>query len=47
MKQESRKIPFLFLFIFLILSIIGINLHEVTAVWEKAVRICFSCIGIG
>jgi hypothetical protein len=47
MKQESRKTPFLLLIIFLILSIIGINMNEVSAVWEKAVRICFSCIGIG
>jgi len=47
MKQESRKIPFVVLVIFIILFIIGININEVSAVWEKAVQICFNCIGIG
>ena len=47
MKQESRKIPFVVLVIFIVLFIIGININEVSAVWEKAVQICFNCIGIG
>jgi hypothetical protein len=47
MNHKTRKIPFLVLLIFLILSIIGININEVTAVWEKAVGVCFSCMGIG
>jgi uncharacterized membrane protein YsdA (DUF1294 family) len=47
MKHKTRKTPFLLLLFFLILSIIGININEVSAVWEKAVGICFSCMGIG
>jgi hypothetical protein len=35
------------LLIFTILLIIGINMGEVSSVWEKAVKVCLSCIGIG
>ena len=44
---KSRKTPFLLLFFFLFLFLVGINMGEVSAVWEKAVRVCLSCIGIG
>lgn len=37
---------FLLLFFFLILLVIGINTGEVASVWEKAVTICLSCMGI-
>lgn len=44
---KSRKTPFLLLLFFLFLFLVGINVGEVSAVWEKAVRVCLSCIGIG
>jgi hypothetical protein len=46
-NAQSRKTPFLLLFLFLVLLLVGINVGEVSAVWEKAVRVCLSCIGIG
>lgn len=46
-NTHSRKAPFLLLLLFLVLFLIGINMGEVSAVWEKAVRICLSCMGIG
>jgi hypothetical protein len=45
--MKSRKIPFLLLLLFLILFVLGVNLGEVASVWDKAVRVCLSCIGIG
>ncbi|MBN2688312.1 MAG: hypothetical protein JXR85_09075 [Deltaproteobacteria bacterium] len=47
MKKKIKKTPFVLFFIFLAMFIIGINVNEASAVWEKAVRVCFSCIGIG
>jgi len=44
---NTRKSGFLLLLLFLIFLVIGINAGEVAAVWEKAVNICLSCIGIG
>jgi hypothetical protein len=35
------------LLFFAVLLLIGINMNEVSSVWEKAVKICLSCIGIG
>jgi len=35
------------LLFFTVLLLIGINMDEVSSVWEKAVRICLGCIGIG
>jgi hypothetical protein len=46
-NTKSRKTPFLLLLLSLVLLLIGINVGEVSAVWEKAVRVCLSCIGIG
>ncbi len=45
--RNTRKSGFLLLLLFLIFFIIGINTGEVAAVWEKAVTVCLSCIGIG
>jgi hypothetical protein len=44
---KTRKIPFLLLALFLVSLAVGINAGEVTAVWDKAVKICLSCMGIG
>lgn len=38
---------YLILLIFIALFIIGLNLQEYAAVLEKAIKICFSCVGIG
>jgi hypothetical protein len=35
------------LLFFAVLLLIGINMNELSSVWEKAVKICLSCIGIG
>lgn len=38
---------FLLLLLSLVLLVTGIAVGEVDVVWEKAVNICLSCIGIG
>jgi hypothetical protein len=45
--QGIRIAPFVALFIFLILGVIGISLGEPSRVLEQATQICLSCIGIG
>ncbi len=45
--EHTRKSGFILLLLFVIFFVIGINTGEVAAVWEKAVNICLSCIGIG
>jgi hypothetical protein len=45
--DEKRINPFLLLVIFSLLLVAGINAGEVSAMLEKAVKICLSCIGIG
>jgi hypothetical protein len=45
--QDIRIAPFVALFIFLILGVIGISLGEPSRVLEQATQICLSCIGIG
>jgi len=48
MKTDKKRInPFLLTIFFTLLLIAGINSGEVSAVLEKAIRICLSCIGIG
>lgn len=45
--MKSKKVPF---FIFLVSAAIltaGLILGEFQSVWEKAVMVCLSCIGIG
>lgn len=43
----KRKIPLLLFFLSAALIIIGLKSGEFTAVLEKAVTVCLSCIGIG
>lgn len=44
----SRNVgSYLILLLFVLLFVIGLNLKEYAAVLEKAVKICFSCVGIG
>jgi hypothetical protein len=45
--EHTRKSGFFLLLLFVIFLVIGINSGEAAAVWEKAVNICLSCIGIG
>jgi hypothetical protein len=47
MKPLSRTYVFFILLFFGALLLIGINMNEVSSVWEKAAKICLSCIGIG
>lgn len=47
MDRVSAKTTYVLLVFFLLLFILGINLGEVDAVFEKGVAICLSCIGIG
>ena len=46
-KFIVRKAPFILLFSFLALFLLGIALGEPTRVLEQARSICLSCIGIG
>lgn len=47
MTEKTRKLPFLLLAAFLAAFLIGLNLGEIAAVFEKAVTICLACIGVG
>ena len=42
-----NKLPFLVIILSLLFFLGGLNLGEPAFVWERAVRICLSCIGIG
>ncbi|MCX7990551.1 MAG: CD1871A family CXXC motif-containing protein [Proteobacteria bacterium] len=44
--NEVRK-SYLLLIFFVVIFILGINFSEFSAVLEKAIRICLSCVGIG
>lgn len=44
--MNTSKAPYILLLLFLVLLLIGINTGEVASVWEKAVSICLSCMGI-
>lgn len=46
-KFTIRKMPFILLFSFLALFLLGIAFGEPTRVLEQAKSICLSCIGIG
>jgi hypothetical protein len=46
-KAKLHRTPFLLLFFFTLLWIIGIAQGEPTRVFEQAVSICLECIGIG
>lgn len=41
------RLPFALLCLFLALFVLGVTLGEPEAVFEKAVAICLSCIGVG
>ena len=47
MKTRTRKTPFLLLLLSLLLLVIGLNKGEASAVLEKGIKVCLSCIGIG
>jgi hypothetical protein len=47
MAAKKRKLPFILVMLFLALLLIGINLGDVSSVFEKAIRVCLSCMGIG
>ena len=42
-----RKIPFIILIISILMIGIGISNGEMTMVFNKAVQVCFECIGVG
>jgi len=44
---KVKNLPFLVIVLSLLLFLGGLNLGEPAFVWERAVRICLSCIGIG
>jgi len=46
-RKIKRKTPLVLFFLSAVLIIIGLKSGEFTAVLEKAVTICLSCIGIG
>lgn len=46
-NSRIRKLPFVAIFFFLLLGVIGISLGEPSRVLEQATQICLSCIGIG
>jgi len=46
-QHKIRIMPFVAIFLFLLLGIIGISLGEPSRVLEQASQICLSCIGIG
>ena len=47
MSLGKRRLPFVLLLFFVGLLVLGINLGEAGAVFEKAVTVCLACIGIG
>jgi len=46
-RKIKRKLSFLLFFLSVILIIIGLKSGEFKSVLEKAVTVCFNCIGIG
>jgi hypothetical protein len=46
-KMKKRNLPFLLMILSALLIVLGINLGEVSAVVDKAIKICLSCMGIG
>jgi len=46
-KGIYGKINFYLIAFFILLILFGINTGETSAVWEKAVSLCLSCMGIG
>ena len=46
-RYKLRKAPFFVIFFFLLCVCVGIAVDEPSRVFEQAVRVCLSCIGIG
>lgn len=46
-RYKLRKAPFFVIFFFVICMCVGIAADEPARVFEQAVRVCLSCIGIG
>ena len=46
-KYKVRKAPFVIILIFLLIGTIGVATGETGRVFEQAVQVCLSCIGIG
>ena len=44
---KTQIAPFVAIFLFLVLGVLGISLGEPTRVLQQATQICLSCIGIG
>jgi len=47
MNVKKNNITWVVIFLGLILILLGINLGEVRFFWEKGIKVCLSCIGIG
>jgi len=45
--EGMNRLSFLVILLSLLLFLIGLNLGEPAFVWERAARICLSCIGSG
>ena len=45
--RTIRKAPFVTILVFLVVGIVGIMTDEPGRVFEQAVQVCLSCIGIG
>ncbi|MDZ7640700.1 MAG: CD1871A family CXXC motif-containing protein [Desulfurivibrio sp.] len=46
-RPPLRKAPFIVILTAILLGLVGISQGEPQRVLERAVQVCFSCIGIG
>lgn len=46
-RKPVQHAPFIIIFLFLLLTIVGVATNEALRVLEQAARVCLSCIGIG
>lgn len=42
-----RKAPFIVILLAMLVGLAGIATGEPLRVWEQAIRVCLSCIGVG
>ncbi len=47
METKGSLVSYALVLLFLVLLVAGINAGEASVVWEKAITICLSCIGVG
>lgn len=47
MSLKKLNLAWVVIFLGLGLMLLGINLGEVRLFWEKGIKVCLSCIGIG